>query len=64
MDIVNTNQKRRMDDLGRIVIPKMIREEIGLPKTDNHSWSSAGEDCEFEIFIVDGKDIMLKLIEE
>lgn len=37
-----TGEIRRMDDLGRVVIPKEVRKELNLRKYDN-----------FEIFIDD-----------
>lgn len=43
-----TGEIRRIDDLGRVVIPREIRKELNLRKYDN-----------FEIFI-DGDCVILK----
>ncbi len=46
--MISTGVVRRMDDLGRVVIPKQVREKMGFK-----------DGTPFEIFI-DGKDLVLK----
>lgn len=59
MDIKDTGLTRTMDDLGRVVIPKIIRTELNLPVLYNYT---IGEGCKFKIYIVDNKNIMLEPI--
>jgi len=50
MNIFPTGQTRRLDDLGRIVIPKDVRKKIFQPD----KYNCYGEGAVFEIFLVDG----------
>jgi bifunctional DNA-binding transcriptional regulator/antitoxin component of YhaV-PrlF toxin-antitoxin module len=51
LSIKTVGQIRRMDDLGRIVIPKECRRAIGLTSPNN--WSTIGEGEAFEVFAVE-----------
>ena len=48
----NTGIVRRIDDLGRIVIPKVFRQQLGIKSSD-----------EFEIFLNTDNTLTLKMIE-
>lgn len=49
----NTGIVRRIDDLGRIVIPKVFRQQLGIKTSD-----------EFEIFLNTDNTLTVKKIEE
>ena len=49
MNIISTGFTRRMDDLGRIVIPKEVRRKMFQPD----KWGCYGDGTMFEIFLVD-----------
>ena len=53
----DTGISRRMDDLGRIVIPKDIRRKIGITLKDEEAGN-----VQWELFFNEDGDVLLKRV--